>query len=60
MLPKIWSATDKFFLSFWAIFCLFTLLLTPKIKIWKKYKKTWRYYPSHMCTVNEDHMMYGS
>ena len=27
------------FMSFWAIFCLFTQLLTPKIKIWKKYKK---------------------
>ena len=27
------------FMSFWAIFCLFTQLLNPKIKIWKKYKK---------------------
>ena len=33
------------FLSFWAIFCPFTPLLTPKIKIWNRCKKTWRYYP---------------
>ena len=48
------------FLSFWAIFCPFTPLLTPKTKIWKNVKKTWRYYLLHMCTMNEDHMMYGS
>ena len=34
-----------FFLSFWAIFCPFTPLLTLKIKIWNKCKKTSRYYP---------------
>ena len=49
------------FLSFWAIFCTFTPLWTPKIKTWKKGQKT----PGdiillHMCTINEDHMMYGS
>ena len=34
------------FLSFWAIFCPFTPLLTKKIKIWNKCKnKIWRYYP---------------
>ena len=48
------------FLSFWAIFCPFTLLKTPKIEIWKIYKKT----PGHiillhMCSINED-MIYGS
>ena len=32
------------FLSFWAIFCLLTLLTTQKIKILKKWKKPWRYY----------------
>ena len=31
--------------SFWAIFCIFTPLLTPKIKTWKNVKKSWRYYP---------------
>ena len=39
MLPEVWSATDNFS-SFWAIFCPFTQLLTPKIKIWKKCTKT--------------------
>ena len=49
------------FLSFWAIFCTFTPLLTPKIKIWKKAKKTpWDIILLHMCTINEDHTMYGS
>ena len=32
------------FLSFWSIFCTFTPLLTPEIKILKKCKNTWRYY----------------
>ena len=47
------------FLSFWAIFCPFTPLLRPKIKIWKKCKKTAYFILLHMCTINEDHMMYG-
>ena len=42
MLPEIWNTT--IFLSFWAIFCPFTPLATPKIKIWNK-KNPWRYYP---------------
>ena len=42
MLPEIWSATDVI-LSFWAIFCPFTPLMTPKIK--KNIKNSWRYYP---------------
>ena len=48
------------FLSFWAIFCPFTPLLTLKIKIWKKFRKKRRYYPLRKCQTNEDHMMYGS
>ena len=56
------------FRQFFAIlsFCCFVPLLTPKIKIWKKCKKT----PGdiillHMCSINQDHMhpwymMYGS
>ena len=47
-------------LSFWAIFCPFTPLVTQKIKISKKWKKK----PGdinilHMCTINDNHM-YGS
>ena len=49
------------FLSFWAIFCSFAPLLTPKIKIWKKCEKHPDIYPIllYMCTINQDHMMYG-
>ena len=44
------------FLSFWAIFCPFTPLLMPKIKLWKKCKQTGYIILLH---INEDHMMYG-
>ena len=49
------------FLSFWAIFCSFAPLLTPKIKISKKCEKHPDIYPIllYMCTINQDHMMYG-
>ena len=48
-------------LSFWAIFYPFNPLATRKIKILKNWKKT----PEdiiifHMCTINYNHMMYGS
>ena len=49
------------FLSVWTVFCTFTLLTTQKIKILKKWKITWRYHHfTHMCTINDNHMMYGS
>ena len=49
------------FLSFWTIFCPFTTQLTPKLKIWKKCTKRPRnIILLHMCTINEDHVMYGS
>ena len=38
------------FLSFWATFCRIAPLLTLKIKISKKCKKPWKYYPfTHVC-----------
>ena len=48
------------FLSFWTIFCSFASLTTPKINILKKWKKYLRDIILHMCTRNENHMMYGS
>ena len=48
------------FFSFWAIFHPFTPLMTLKIKIWKKYKKCLNILSFDTCTINEDHMMYGS
>ena len=52
------------FLSFWVIFCPFHTppLMIPKIKILKKYekKKPENIILLYMCTINEDHMIYGS
>ena len=59
MLPKTWSATHIIFCHFGSFFCPFTPLLTPEITIGKINKKT----PEdnvHMCTINDDHMMFGS
>ena len=47
-------------LSFWTIFCFFTPLTTQKIKIWKKMKKTRDIIILHMCTINDNPMMYHS
>ena len=47
------------FWSFWAIFCLFSPLTTRKIKI-LKLKKTPGDIILHFCTINDNHMMYGS
>ena len=43
---KIWKECQvtPLLLLFWAIFCTFTLLATWKIKIVKNEKKAWRYY----------------
>ena len=61
MVPKTWSATDRIFLSSWAIFCPFTLLTAQKIKI----SKNWRKKPGdiiiqHKCTKNHNPMYYCS
>ena len=55
------ECNKKCFLSFWVIFFPFTQLKTQKIKILKIWKKK----PGdiillHICTINEDYMMYGS
>ena len=51
----------KNFLSCWTIFCPFTSLTNPENQNFEKMKKV----PGHiiilhMCTINENHMMYGS
>ena len=38
----------------------FTPLITQKIKVLKKMKKTHRDIILHKCTINDNHMMYGS
>ena len=50
----------KKFLSFWIIFCLFTPITTQKIQILYNKKNSWIYYHFHMCTINDNHIMYGS
>ena len=48
-------------LSFWAIFCSFTLLKTRKSKFWKKMKRIPRdTIFLQKCTINHDHMLYCS
>ena len=60
MIPGTWSVRQNF-LSFWTIFCPFIPLTTQKIKILKKKERnTWIYDHLHRCTLNENHMMYGS
>ena len=62
MVPEIWSATNIYnFLSLWTYFCLFTLLATPKNQNFEKMKKpTGDITILHWCTINDNHMMYGS
>ena len=63
MVPEIWSTMDKIFCHFGSFFCLFTSLAICKIKILKKLKKkqkTLGYIILHRCTINDNHMMYGS
>ena len=63
MLTQIWGTTDIIFYNFrsFVIFYTFNPLLTTKSKIWKKCKKTaGDIIILHMCTINQDHIMYGS
>ena len=50
------------FLSLWDILCPFTPLTTRKIKILEKWKNRLDMlsFYIHMCTINENHMKYGS
>ena len=60
MVPEIWSATDRIFLSFWTIFCHFLPTNNPKNQNFEKMKKTTRHIIIlHTCTINHNHMMYG-
>ena len=66
--PEILNEKDRVFLSFWAILSSlyhpFPLMIL-KIKILEKKKKRKNYleilsFYTYMCTINEDHMIYGS
>ena len=46
--------------TFWAIFCPFSPLTTWKIKILTLKKTPGDIIILHICTINDNHMMYGS
>ena len=62
--PEIWSEIDKLFFVILGHFLPFYLspLMIPNIKILKKFKKRLEIlsFYTYMCTINEDHMVYGS
>ena len=60
MVPEIWSVMDRIFCHFGPFFALLPPYQPKKSKFWKNEKKT----PGdiiilHMCTLNDNHMMYG-
>ena len=64
MAPEICSVTDRI-LSFWTIFCPFTPPPNNQENQNSKKKKKVKKIPGdiiilHMCTIHEDHTMYGS
>ena len=62
MLPEIWSATDRIFLSFWTSFCPFTL--PPNNPENQNFEKMDKILGDiiflHKCIINNNDMMYGS
>ena len=60
MVSEICGATDKIFCLFVPLFVLLLPLTTQKIKIMKKRKKHHEILPFFTCTINENHLMYGS
>ena len=67
MVPEIWSATDRTFCHSGLFFALLPFYpfwdpeSQPKIsKFWKNKKTPWDIITLHMCTINYNHMMYGS
>ena len=68
MLPEIWSATDRIFLTFWTSFCHFTsqppLPPPPKNPENQNFEKMEKIPGDiiflHKCIINNNDMMYGS
>ena len=56
--PEIWSATDRAFCHFGLFFVLLPPN-NPENQNLEKWKKCWEIM-LHICTINENHMMYGS
>ena len=60
MVSEICSATDRIFCLFGPLFVLLLPLTTQKIKIMKERTKHLEILPFYTCTINENHLMYGS
>ena len=62
MVPEIWSMADRIFCHFGLFSSLCTFLpYNPKNQNFEKMKKLPRdMIILHMCTINDNHMMYGS
>ena len=60
MVPKIWSEADRIFLSFWTVFALLPPNNPKNQHFEKKKKAPGDIITLHMCTINDNHMMYGS
>ena len=60
MLTQIWSVTDIIFCHFRPFFALLPHYRPQKLKLGKNVKTPGDIMLSHMCTINQDHMMYGS
>ena len=62
MVPEIWSVTDRIFSNFGPFFSL--LPPTPPNSKNQNFEKMNKYCGDinilHMCTINKNHMMYGS
>ena len=60
MVPEIWSMTDRIFCHF-GLFLPFYTPNNPKNQNFEKLKKMpWDIIILNMCTINDNHMMYGS
>ena len=59
MVPEIWSTTENF-LVILGHFLLFYSANNPKIQNFEKLKMPGDITILHMCTINDNHMMYGS
>ena len=60
MLTQIWSATDIIFCHFRPFLVLLQHYSPRNLKFGKMWKTPWDIILLHMCTVNQDHTMYGS
>ena len=62
MLTQIWNATDIFFCHFMPFFAHLSHYGPQILTFGKNVKNTWRYYlfvNVHVCTINQEQMLYG-